>query len=195
MLQTPVKPGASTHTVLSNVTWTALEKLDTALQGTGARLVYLDGLLEIMAPLSEAHEEPKKRLAQLLEVYMRSRQIRFYARGSATLGMTDLGARQEPDESYCIGQTRPVPDLAIEITVTSGGIDSLDIYQRLGVPEVWFWEEGVILVYVLGSEGYRLSRHSALLPNLDIRSIEFHLRMDDQFDAINSFISDIGKGV
>jgi Uma2 family endonuclease len=71
--------------LLSNVTWETLEKLDAELAETGAHLTYLDGCLEIMAPLSEAHEEPKKTLGQLLEIYMRMKNIRFYARGSTTI--------------------------------------------------------------------------------------------------------------
>ncbi|MCL1464912.1 Uma2 family endonuclease [Argonema galeatum] len=89
--------------LLSNVTWETLENLDVELAGTGARLTYLDGCLEIMSPLSEAHEEPKNTLGQLLEIYMRMKNIRFYGRGSTTIGMKELGARKEPDESYCLG--------------------------------------------------------------------------------------------
>ena len=48
--------------LLSNVTWETLLKLDSDLAGTGAHLTYLDGCLEIMSPLSEEHEEPKKTL-------------------------------------------------------------------------------------------------------------------------------------
>lgn len=173
---------------LSNVTWETLEKLDADLAGTGARLTYLDGCLEIMAPLSEAHEEPKNTLGQLLEIYMRMRNIRFYGRGSTTIGMKELGARKEPDESYCLGTRKSVPDLAIEITVTSGGIDTLEIYRRVGVQEVWFWEDGVISVYCLRPTGYELVSKSELLPELDLRSIEFYSRMADQYDAVNAFM-------
>jgi Uma2 family endonuclease len=174
--------------LLSNVTWETLEKLDEAMTGTGARLTYLDGCLEIMAPLSESHETPKKTCAQLVEAYMRTKRIRFYASGSATIGMKALGARKEPDESYCLGERKPVPDIAIEITVTSGGIDVLEIYRRIGVQEVWFWEDGVISVYCLRSTGYELVRQSELLPELDLRSLEFYSRMADQYDAVNAFI-------
>lgn len=176
------------RSLLSNVSWEALEKLDADLEGTGARLIYLDGCLEIMAPLPEAHEEPKKTVCQLVEGYLRSKGIRFYGRGSTTIGMKELGARKEPDESYCLGQRKPVPDLAIEITVTSGGIDVLEIYRRIGVPEVWFWEDGVISVYCLRSTEYELVSKSELLPQLDLRSLEFHSRMADQYDAVNDFI-------
>jgi Uma2 family endonuclease len=177
--------------VLENVTWEKLEQLDEMLVDTGARLIYLDGSLAIMAPPTEAHEEPKKTLAQLIEAYMRTKGIRFYGRGSTTLGLKALGARKEPDESYCIGERKPIPDLALEITVTSGGIYVLEIYRRVGVPEVWFWEDGVISIYCLRDEGYELVSRSELLPELDIRSIEFHTRMSDQYDAVNQFIRSI----
>jgi Uma2 family endonuclease len=186
----------SSITLLSDVTWEALEKLDKDMAGTGASLTYLDGLLEIMAPLSDDHETPKKTCAQLIEAYMRTKKIRFYASGSATLGMKAVGARKEPDESYSLGERKSIPDLAIEITATSGGIDVLAIYRRIGVQEVWFWEDGVIEVYVLRlpkaqaelSTGYELVRQSELLPNLDLRSLEFHSRMADQYDAVEAFI-------
>ena len=33
--------------------------------------------------------------------------------------------------------------------MTSGGIEVLEIYKRVGVQEVWFWEDGEISVYAL----------------------------------------------
>jgi Uma2 family endonuclease len=178
----------SSTALLSDVAWETLEKLDEDMAGTGARLTYLDGLLEIMAPLSDDHETPKKTCAQLIEAYLRVKKIRFYASGSATLGMKAVGARKEPDESYSLGEHKSIPDLAIEITATSGGIDVLAIYRRIGVQEVWFWEDGVIEVYVLRATGYELVPQSELLPNLDLRSLEFHSRMADQYDAVEAFI-------
>jgi len=181
--------GLSTGEVLlSNVTWEILEQLDIDLAGTGARLTYLDGCVEIMAPLSDTHEEPKNTLGQLLEIYMRQKNIRFYGRGSTTIGSKELAARKEPDESYCLGQRKSVPDLAVEIVVTSGGINILEIYRRIGVREVWFWEDGVISVYCLRLNGYELVNKSELLPELDLRSLEFYSRMADQYDAVNAFI-------
>jgi Uma2 family endonuclease len=177
--------------ILHNVSWEALEKLDVELAHTGARLTFLDGMLQIMAPLSEFHEESKKTLAQILEVYMRLNHIRFYGRGSTTIGTKAMGARKEPDESYCLGKRKPTPDLALEITVTSGGIDVLEIYRRIGVAEVWFWEDGMISVYCLRDNGYELVSQSELLPDLDIRLLEFCSRMADQYDAVTAFIDRI----
>jgi Uma2 family endonuclease len=119
---------------------------------------------------------------------MRLRGIRFYGLGSKTLGLRELSVRKEPDESYCIGKRQPIPNLAIEIIVTSGDIDVLEIYRRIGVTEVWFWKDEVLSIYYLQPDGYILVNKSILLPDLDIRSLEFHLRMTDQFDAVNAFI-------
>lgn len=190
-LLNPRKSQPAGRAVLHNVTWAQLEKLDADLAGTGARLTYLDGALEIMAPLSDDHEEPRNTLGQILEAYMRRKQIRFYGKGSTTIGVKELGARKEPDESYCLGQRKPIPDLAIEVTVSSGGVEVLEIYRRIGVQEVWFWEDGVIEVHALRSSGYELISQSELLPELDLRSLEFHSRMADQYDAVNGFLASL----
>lgn len=189
MVNAALKAGLEAGGALfSNVSWEELEKLDAELEGTRTRLVYLDGWLEIMAPVSEAHEEPKKTVCQLVEIYMRRKGIRFYGRGSTTIGFKELGARKEPDESYCLGERKPIPDLAIEVIVTSGSIDVLEIYRRIGVREVWFWQDGVISVYCLRSSGYERVSQSELLPDLNIESLELHSRMADQYDAVNAFI-------
>jgi Uma2 family endonuclease len=60
----------------------------------------------------------------------------------------------EPDECYLVGsdQSRQTPDLVIEVVWTSGGIDKLEAYRRLGVPEVWFWKNDRIQIHVLEKE-------------------------------------------
>ncbi|MGI2905079.1 hypothetical protein [Tolypothrix sp. VBCCA 56010] len=83
VLENPTTAETS-YVLLYNVSWQQLEQLDVALAGTSARLTYLDNILEIMSPLSDDHEDNKKTLAMLVEVYMRTRNIRFYGRGSAT---------------------------------------------------------------------------------------------------------------
>jgi len=42
-----------------------------------------------------------------------------------------------------------IPDIAVEVTISSGGIDKLAVYQGLGVPEVWFWQGGKFSLYCL----------------------------------------------
>ena len=180
-------PLKTSYVLLYDVSWKQLEQLDINLAGTGARLTYLDGILEIMSPLSDEHEDSKKTLAMLVEVYMRSKNIRFYSRGSATLGKRESKTRREPDESYNLGTKKSIPDLILEITVTSGGINKLEIYKRLGIPEVWFWEDGLISVYCLEAGEYQKVARSTLLPDLDLELLAKHSRMGDQFDAVNEY--------
>jgi Uma2 family endonuclease len=187
--------GAPNPVVLYNVTWEQLEQLDVILADTGARLTYIDGILEIMSPPSEAHEERKTTVRGLVEIFLRERQIRFYMRGSLTQGKKQDGARLEPDESYSIGTKKARPDLAIEVTVTSGGINKLIIYARLQIPEVWFWEDGTIEIYCLRANcTYEKVSRSEVLPDLDVELVAAHSRMADQYDAIESFIKILRQG-
>jgi len=189
------KPSTSetSYVLLYNVSWEQLEQLDVALAGTSARLTYLDGILEIMSPLSDDHEDHKKTLAMLLEVYLRAKNIRFYGRGSATIGKQEDKTRREPDESYNLGTKKSIPDLILEITVTSGGINKLEIYQRLRVPEVWFWEDGLLSVYCLQGDSYIKVSKSTLLPDLDLDLLAQYARMADQYDAVTEYSQIIAK--
>ncbi|OCR00048.1 hypothetical protein BCD64_02840 [Nostoc sp. MBR 210] len=183
----------TSYVLLSNVSWEQLEQLDVALAGTNASLSYLDGLLEIISPLSDDHEDNKKTLAMLLEVYMRMKNIRFYGRGSATIGKKEDNTRREPDESYNLGTKKPIPDLILEVTVTSGGINKLEIYRRLGVAEVWFWEDGLLSVYFLQGDSYIKANRSNLLPDLNLDVLAKYARMADQYDAINEYTAFLNR--
>lgn len=76
VIEKPTTP-QSTYVLLNNVSWEQLEQLDITLAGTGARLTYLDGILEIMSPLSDEHEDAKSTLSLLLEVYFREKRFVF----------------------------------------------------------------------------------------------------------------------
>lgn len=189
------KPTTSemSYVLLYNVSWEQLEQLDVALAGTSARLTYLDSILEIMSPLSDDHEDNKKTLAMLLEVYMRAKNIRFYGRGSATIGKKEDKTRREPDDSYNLGTKKPIPDLILEITVTSGGINKLEIYQRLRIPEVWFWEDGLLSVYCLQGDSYIKVTRSTLLPDLNLDLLAKYARMADQYDTVTEYSQIISR--
>ena len=144
-----LSPSIREAQVFPNISWQQFEGIDRAFDSIpGVKLRYLDRSLEIM-PVSEDHEDFKTILRMLLEAYMRARQIRFYGRGGPSLGDETLGARSEPDESYNLGVRKPYPDLVLEVIITSGGVDKLEGYRRMGVAEVWFWEDGVLNLYGL----------------------------------------------
>ncbi|MGK7872029.1 MAG: Uma2 family endonuclease [Xenococcaceae cyanobacterium] len=175
------------YLIFSGISWSQLEAIEAAFENVaGVRFIYLDGLLEIMT-ISPEPEETKRTIGLLLEAYMREKDIRFYGRGGPTLGSEEQRARKEPDESYNLESKKAIPDLVIEIIFTSGGIDKLQLYKRLGVPEVWFWEDGILDVYHLTEEYERLER-SELLPDLDLSLLRRYITYHDQYDAVTEFI-------
>lgn len=172
---------------LREVSWSQFESLEAAFESVGGiKFAYLDGILEIMT-VSPEHEETKSTLSVLLEAYLREKSIRFYIKGGPTLGSKELGARKEPNESYNFLTKKAIPDLAIEVVFTSGGIDKLQLYKRLGIPEVWFWEDGVLSIYCWREE-YEQVDHSELLPELDIALLVRYITYFDQYDAVTKFI-------
>jgi Uma2 family endonuclease len=58
---------------------------------------------------------------------------------------------------------------------TSGGIDKLAIYARLGVREVWFWRRGRLTAHVLRAGESEEGTQSQLLPGIDRAELASHL--------------------
>lgn len=188
-LQLLEQPTQERGVTLYDVSWEQFELIESALEGiAGVRLTYLDGTLDIMAPLSPEHEDSKSTIGRLLDAYLREQGIRFYVRGGPTLGSRAVGARGEPDESYNIGTKKDIPDIAIEVVITSGGVDKLEKYRRWHVPEVWFWEKGQLAIYHLREQGYEKIARSEFVPELDLALLVHCANMSDQYDAVNEFI-------
>lgn len=154
---------------INQVSWTHYEKLLNYLgESSRYRLTYLDGILEIMSP-SRRHEVNKKSIARLLEIYFEEAEIDFWGLGSTTFRKQEKETGKEPDECYCINTEKEIPDLAIEVVITSGGINTLEVYKRLEVKEVWFWQNEQLLIYVLNNyKEYEATATSSLFLNLDV---------------------------
>jgi Uma2 family endonuclease len=168
----------------SDVTWQAYESLLASLGDRSSyRVAYLLGTLEIMSP-SRSHELDKKAIARLLEVYLEENRIRFWGLGSTTFRKEDQQAGKEPDECYCIGTDKDIPDLAIEVIYTSGGVDTLEIYKRLGVGEVWFWQDRQLKIYCLQDCNYQQTIQSELLPDLDLALLAQYVIISDPLEAV-----------
>jgi Uma2 family endonuclease len=162
---------------ITGVSWAQYEAL---LSEVGDRsphgISYLDGVLEI-ASLTRRHERGKTQIGSFLETYFVETDTEYFPMGSTTLRKQKRQAGGEPDESYCIGTDKEFPDLAIEVVVTSGGIDRLDLFRRLGIREVWFWRSDRFKLYHLREDlplefpetfGYELITQSEILPDLDL---------------------------
>jgi Uma2 family endonuclease len=146
LVDTPIEEKLVT---LYDVSWEQFKGIEAQLKDNrNVRLSYLSGLLEIMSPIGEKHESVKSTLGLLLEAYMRVHGIRFYRRGGYTLEAPGY-ASGTPDESYSVGTCGEVPDIVIEVIVTSGTIDRKDLYRPKRIPEVWFWKSDQIRIFRL----------------------------------------------
>ena len=173
--------------ITSGVTWQAYESLLTSLGNSSRyRVAYLLETLEIMSP-SRSHELDKENIGRLLEVYLEENLIRFWGLGSMTIRSEDKQAGKEPDKCYCISTDKDIPDLAIEVVYSSGGVNTLEIYRRLGVTEVWFWQNQQFTIYCLENDNYKQIDQSQLLPNLDLNLMAQYVTINDPLDAITQW--------
>ncbi|MBW4618592.1 MAG: Uma2 family endonuclease [Cyanosarcina radialis HA8281-LM2] len=181
--------------LMNEISWDIYETLLKSYQNTSHyRFKYLEGTLEIMSP-SRRHEVDKKIIALLLETYFLEIGIDFYPLGSTTFRREAAARGIEPDECYCFNSEKPVPNLAIEVVVTSGGIDDLLIYQGLGVSEVWFWQNNRFSLYYLRDNGYEQITQSQFLPDLDLNLLaNLVVSGEKPKDLISTFRKSIRRG-
>jgi Uma2 family endonuclease len=184
----PPNPGQfDQHVVMHALRWQDYETL-LAIRGERAtpRLTYLEGDLELMTPALE-HETAKTLLGRLIETYAEERGLELQGCGSWTIRAQAKARGLEPDECYILGVwTEPptVPDLAIEVVWTSGGIDKLEVYRGLGVPEVWFWQDNALRILQLEGDVYVERPRSRLLPDLDPDLIVRFMGCRSQIQAV-----------
>jgi len=85
--------------------------------------------------------------------------------------------------------------------ISSGGIDKLEVYQGLGIPEVWFWyaKQQQWKIYRLREDGnepkYELISRSEFLPELDFDLLSQFANETNQTKAVIAYRNALGKVV
>jgi Uma2 family endonuclease len=177
-------PDVDARVILHNVDFQTYSTLRDLLDGPSPRLTYLCGTLEIMSP-SRRHEDLKKRIARLVELFALERNIPLYGYGSTTFRREAKQRGLEPDECYCVGgDMLEYPEIALEIVVTSGGINKLAVYREFGVREVWFWKDGRFELYALRGDGFHALTRSERVPSLDFDALVRFVLLPDQHQSL-----------
>jgi Uma2 family endonuclease len=175
-----VPPGQ--RVLLRNVSW---DEFETILEELGekraARVVYNRGMLEIMTPLPE-YERSKVFITNFVEILLEEFDIEFLPLGSTTFKNQLMLQGVEPDNCFYIqnealirGKNRidlniePPPDLVLEIDVTSR--TNIEIYQTLGVPELWRFENGKLQINILQYGIYVETEFSPYFPNIPLLQV------------------------
>ncbi|MFM6216440.1 MAG: Uma2 family endonuclease [Dolichospermum sp.] len=173
--------------LISDLTWREFKAVEQLIDRPGLRLSFLDGVLEIRKMPGKKHETIKKRIASLVEIYLEFLGLDFTPTGSVTLENDFEKVKREGAESYELGANRKHPDLVIEVVVSSGGINKLEAYKRLQIPEVWFWMNDELLFYSLGNEVYEAVSKSQLLPSLDVDLLMRCIGIENHAQALREF--------
>ncbi len=188
MLVTQTKPNPEVRIEQPLITWEQFKLIQRGFADSGGiRLAYYDGVLEIVST-SVDHELVKTIIGALLELYFLEMDIEFFPMGQATQEKAQQVSLQ-PDESYSFDTPKKIPDLAIEVILTSGNIEKLKKYYLLGVPEVWLWEDGVLDIYRLDTQAcqYQKSSTSKFLPKLDLDTFQRCILCASPLEALKTF--------
>lgn len=169
--QAPPPARGDEFVVLQPATWADYQRcLEIRGERSVPRLSYLEGVLELMTP-SRSHESIKSMIGRLVEAWCLENDVDITPYGSWTLESKESERGLEPDECYVLGDVADPerPDLAIEVIWSSGSVNKLDIYRKLGVREVWIWRGGALQLFSLGAdETYSRIERSKLLPAIDL---------------------------
>jgi Uma2 family endonuclease len=165
---------------IPNITWLEFESI---LQELGekrrTRIAYSNSTLEIRVPLLE-REIPKDLISDTVKILLKSAGRRYEPFGSTTF-KREGAAGVEPDACFyilnyqrMINRRRllpddPPPDLAIETDVTSK--TKIDAYKIIGVPEVWVYDSGRLIIYLLQDGEYVESDSSPNFPEIAIAQL------------------------
>ncbi len=186
----PLLDKTTDQRIVHHGTWEQFKFIQKGFDGSpGVRLFYYDGTIEILMPGRE-HEIFASIIGYLVTTFLTEKGIFFQPTRSMTQEKEGVVSVQA-DESYCIGNAKSIPDLSIEVVFTSSSISKLERYKVLGVPEVWFWEDGSLNLYHLGDGSYEPIDRSQLpgLSELDFDLLRRCILMaeTDAREAIRAF--------
>uniref|UniRef100_A0A832H479 Uma2 family endonuclease n=1 Tax=Oscillatoriales cyanobacterium SpSt-402 TaxID=2282168 RepID=A0A832H479_9CYAN len=168
---------AEERIVLQNISWETFERLLTEVsENRSTRFHYLEGMLEIMSPLSR-HEGSNRFIESLITVIAEELNLNLRKLGSLTMKRRDQQTGGEPDSCYYIQneplvrgkeeidlKTDPPPDLVLEVDITHPSDRRLPIYANLGVPELWKYDGKTLQYYVLQENAYVQVEQSFAFP-------------------------------
>ncbi|GAB4461785.1 MAG: Uma2 family endonuclease [Armatimonadaceae bacterium] len=171
---------AEQRIVLNNIRWKTYEcLLNDHTDQAVPRFVFDRGTLEIMSPLSR-HEEVNRSLNKIVETVLDTWDWVYRNLGSTTFRREDLERGFEPDTCFYIQSAAqiaeteqvdvregdPVPDLVIEIDLSSSSLPKEPIFAAFSIPEVWRYSEDRLTIWILDSENYREQEESVALPGV-----------------------------
>lgn len=164
---------------LEDINWQEFEDiLEDLGEHRHSLIAYYKGVLEIRMPLA-GHERIKVLIGDLLKIILDELGLEWESLGSTTFKSKKMQAGIEPDDCFyiqnyqaMIGKQRldldvdPVPDLAIEVDLTS--ITQISVYEALAVPEIWRYKNGKLEISLFEDGKYLNSSVSKAFPSVPV---------------------------
>jgi Uma2 family endonuclease len=154
------------------------------------RATYLGGELELTS-LCPLHLSTARRLSSLVVAFATERGLDLMGPLTGSLKNQALGRGIEPDGGFLLGSPHPdresVPDIALDVVVTPGGIPRLEVYRGLGVQEVWFWRDEQLKFYASRDQGFEQVERSELVPTFDSALVGRFMLGSHEVEAVQAF--------
>lgn len=184
-----VKPNQSMY--FDSVNWDQYVAISDALPDrSNLRITYDSGRLELMS-IGDFHELLKYLLGRLIDVLIDEFELDGNGYGQMTHRRKDLAKALESDACYYLkswkkvrGRKRidlsrdPPPDLALEIDISRSSLPRMPIYESIGVPELWRFQNEAVTVYLLDRYGkYKEADRSPTFPLIRPSELADFVRM------------------
>ena len=170
---------------ITGATWADYQQFDSQ-ENTGYRVAYFKGEITIVSP-GRNHERIAAVINRLIIAYCEKYNIRDFPFGQTRLNVWGQAGREAaearadarrkgmsaktPDLAYAFDIDKDLPDLAVEVIFTSGDVETLKAsYQRIGISELWIWQDNKITFYCLEADKYTVVKFSKMFNRLESSS-------------------------
>ena len=76
--------------------------------------------------------------------------------------------------------TQVPPDLAVEVDIASSSDNKIEIYAAMGVPELWLYKQGRLVIWVLQGDRYEVAVQSLSFPQVSATQLNDWLLLREQ---------------
>ncbi|MFE4107356.1 Uma2 family endonuclease [Almyronema epifaneia] len=173
---------------LSPISWQTYQAMLADMgDHRSTRTAYNQGTLTLKMP-SKLHEIINRLLARIVKTLTEELDLEVVDVGSMTLVRPDLEKGAEPDTGFYLQNASRLegldpeipehlpPDLVIEVDITNPSTQRLEIYQALGVPEVWQYTKlRGLVIYQLRSPAYFEAEVSGVFPQVTAAQLNLFL--------------------
>lgn len=191
--------------VLHDVSWQTYQALLADMgEHRAARLAYNNGMLEIKMP-SKLHELINRLLERIVTTLTEELGMNVLPLGSTTLNREEAAQGVEPDSCYYIQNADRVdpedeeppldlpPDLVVEVDITSSSRSRLNIYKKMGLPEIWRYNRQGFVILQLREGEYVECENSLTFSQISAEFLSALIERGKQAKNQNAVIGELRK--